>query len=299
MACLATSTAAFAASVFDDTKKDELQERLRQGPGPEAQEVAAATPQGPAPSRWTLNTIRVSIDWLSDYSLSGLGRLLDRLGLGLHSAKVQQFSPDPDYLGKRLRLMRVLGQARRHPGQIEAIFLDEMGYTRWPDPGPDYGGPTPVADRRGASNGLWRLIGGRNARTGQLDYLDAYIVGRAKVIGFYKQLVAAYPDAERLYVIQVNWSIHTHPEVLAALEQWPQVKPVWLPTYAPWLNPIEKVWRWLRQDVPKMHRLADDWEALQARVHDFLDQFADGSERLLQYVGLLGKGRLARMIHGP
>jgi hypothetical protein len=212
---------------------------------------------------------------------------------------VQQFSPDPDYLGKRLRLMRVLGQARRHPGQIEAIFLDEMGYTRWPDPGPDYGGPTPVADRRGANNGLWRLIGGLNARTGQLDYLDAYIVGRAKVIGFYGQLAAAYPKAERLYVIQDNWSIHTHPDVLAALERWPQVVPVWLPTYAPWLNPIEKVWRWLRQDVLSMHRLADDWQALQARVHGFLDQFADGSERLLQYVGLLGKGRLARMIHGP
>src|SRR3954447_565258 len=147
-ACKATSRAASAASVFDDKKKDELQERLRQGPGPEAQQAAAATPQGPPPSRWTLDTIRVSIDWLTDYTVSGLRRLLERLGLGLHSAKVQQFSPDPDYLGKRLRLMRVLGQARRHPGQIEAIFIDEMGYTRWPDPGPDYGGPTPVADRR-------------------------------------------------------------------------------------------------------------------------------------------------------
>src|SRR5437879_4031556 len=155
----------------------------------------------------------------------------------------------PDYAHKRLRLMRVLGQARRHPGQIEAIFLDEMGYSRWPDPGPDYGGPTPVADRRGANNGLWRLIGGLNARTGRLDYLDAYIVGRAKVIQFYGQLVAAYPKAERLYVIQDNWSIHTHADVLEALKQWPQICPVWLPTYAPWLNPIEKVWRWLRQDV--------------------------------------------------
>jgi hypothetical protein len=296
--CKATSRAASAASVFDD-RKDELQERLRHGPGPEAQEAAAATPQGPAPSRWTLQTIRASFDWLADYTLSGLRRLLDRLDLGLHSAKVQQFSPDPDYLSKRLRLMRVPGQARRHPGQVEAVFIDEMGYTRWPDPGPDYGGPTPAADRRGANNGLWRLIGGLNARTGRLDYLGAYVVGRAKVIGFYERLAAAYPDAERLYVIQDDWSIHTHPEVMQALERWPQVKPVWLPTYAPWLNPIEKVWRWLRQDVLKMHRLADDWEALQARVHGFLDQFADGSERLLEYVGLLGQGRLARMIHGP
>jgi hypothetical protein len=290
--------AAFAASVFDD-RKDELQERLRQGPGTEAQALAAPTPQGPTPSRWTLATIRATFDWLAGYTLSGLRRLLDRLDLGLHSARVQQFSPDPEYASKHLRLMRVLGQARRAPGRIEAIFLDEMGYSRWPDPGPDYGGPTPVADRRDANNGLWRLIGGLNARTGRLDYLDAYIVGRAKVIQFYGQLVAAYPKAQRLYVIQDNWSIHTHEDVLEALTRWPQIRPVWLPTYAPWLNPIEKVWRWLRQDVLKLHRQADNWEALQARVHGFLDQFAAGSERLLEYVGLRGRGRLARMIHGP
>jgi transposase len=297
-ACSPTSRAASTASAFDD-RKGELQERLRQGPGAEAQVQTATTPQGPAPSRWTLATIRVTFDWLTDYTLSGLRRLLDRFDLGLHSANVQQFSPAPDYATKHLRLMRVLGQARRHPGQLEAIFLDEMGYTRWPDPGPDYGGPTPVADRRGANNGLWRLIGGLNARTGQLDYLDAYIVGRAKVIQFYQQLVAAYPRAERLSVIQDNWSIHTHPEVLAALRRWPQIRPVWLPTYAPWLNPIEKVWRWLRQDVLKLHRQADNWAALQERVHGFLDQFARGSERLLEYVGLYGQGRLARMINGP
>jgi putative transposase len=47
-------------------------------------------------------------------------------------------------------------------------------------------------------------------------------------------------------VIQDNWNIHTHPEVLTALARYPRIKPVWLPTYAPWLNPIEKLWRWVR-----------------------------------------------------
>jgi hypothetical protein len=32
-----------------------------------------------------------------------------------------------------------------------------------------------------ANNGLWRLIGGLNALTGQVSYLDNYIIGRAKV----------------------------------------------------------------------------------------------------------------------
>ena len=100
-------------------------------------------------------------------------------------------------------------------------------------------------------------------------------------------------------MIQDNWSIHTHPDVLEALQAWPQVEPVWLPTYAPWLNPIEKLWRWLRQDVLRMHRLAEDWRAVRGRVRQFLEQFAHGSQRLLGYVGLLGSGRIAQMIHGP
>ncbi len=94
-ACSPTSRAASTASAFDD-RKGELQERLRQGPGVEAQVQTATTPQGPAPSRWTLATIRVTFDWLTDYTLSGLRRLLDRFDLGLHSANVQQFSPAPD-----------------------------------------------------------------------------------------------------------------------------------------------------------------------------------------------------------
>ena len=71
--------------------------------------------------------------------------------------------------------------------------------------------------------------------------------GRAKVIQFYKQLDAAYPDVERLLVVQDNRSIHTHADVLGALARWPRIEPVWLPTYSPWLNPIEKLWRWLRR----------------------------------------------------
>jgi transposase len=283
----------------DQERQQQLEERLHQGPGEEARQQAAATPQGPPPSRWTLDTIRASFDWLADYTRSGVWRLLDRLGFRLRSARLQQFSPDPEYASKLIDLEMALWEARRYPRSVVAVFLDEMGFSRWPDPAPDWAGKAPVADRRGVNNGLWRLIGGLNALTGQVNYLDAYIVGRAKVTEFYGQLVEAYPRARRLYVIQDNWSIHTHDDVLGALEQWSQVEPVWLPTYAPWLNPIEKLWRWLRQDVLKMHRLAEDWKAVRGRVRVFLEQFAHGSQRLLEYVGLLGSGRLAQMIHGP
>jgi hypothetical protein len=188
----------------------------------------------PAICRWKLEAIRDTFAWLKDYTLSGVWRLLQRHGLRLRSARVQQFSPDPDYAAKVADLEMALWEARRYPRSVVAVFLDQMGFTRWPDPAADWGTEPSVADRRGAKQGLWRLMGALNPFTGQVNYLDNYIVGRAKVIECYGQLVEAYPRARRLYAIQDNWSIHKHEEVIAALKGWPQIEPVWLPTYAPW-----------------------------------------------------------------
>ncbi len=102
---------------------------------------------------------------------------------------------------------------------------------------------------------------------------------------FYAQVRAAYPQAEKIFV-QDNWPTHKVSEVLAALEQH-HLTPLFLPTYASWLNPIEKLWRRLKQDVLHLHRLADDLDTLRRQVQDFLDRFTGGSDPLLRYAGLL------------
>jgi transposase len=285
-------------SVFDRT--DELLERLQHGPGEEARQELAATPDGPPPSRWTLRGIRATFAWLHDYTLSGVWRVLQRAGLRVRAARLRHYSPDAEYGAQVAYLEACLREAATQPDEVVLVFLDEMGYYRWPDAARTWGlaapAAPPTAQAAGPNNQQWRIIGALNALTGQVDYLDGYIVGRAKLITFYQQLARAYPHAQRIYVVQDNWSIHTHPEVLAALDALPQIAPVWLPTYAPWLNPIEKLWRWLREAVLKLHRLADAWAVLRQRVHAFLDQFADGSHDLLRYVGLLGEGKLAQAL---
>jgi transposase len=277
--------------------QEELTELLRAGPGEAARKEVVVRACGPAPSRWTLRTIRASVDWLMDYTLSGVWRVLQTCGLGLHSSCARLFSPDPDYQKKVRGLYRCLRDAARHPETVVALFLDEFGYQRWPEVAPMWGGDTVVAPRAG-NNQQWRTIGALNALTGQVNYLDGYIVGRQQVSQFYARLDRAYPKKVGLiYVIQDNWNIHTHPDVLSALESYPRIRPVWLPTYAPWLNPIEKLWRWLRQDILKMHRWVEDWPHVKQRVRDFLEQFAYGSSALLRYVGLKGKGKLARVLN--
>lgn len=280
-----------------EAMQEELLETLRAGPGDAARREVRVGVGGPAPSRWTLRTIRASVDWLMDYTLSGVWRVLQSCELGLHNSWARLFSPDPEYASKVRRLHRCLRDAVRHPDTVVALFLDEFGSQRWPEVAPTWGGDAAVAQRAGNTH-QWRTIGALNALTGQVPYLDGYIVGRQQVSQFYSRLDRAYPkQVELSYVIQDNWNIHTHPDVLSALEEYPRIHPIWLPTYAPWLNPIEKLWRWLRHDILKMHRWVEDWPQVKQRVRDFLEQFAQGSVALLRYVGLQGKGKLARVLN--
>jgi len=294
-----TNRVGTAGGYFEEVEavREELVEILHAGPGEAARREVAVTKSGPAPSRWTLRTIRASVDWLTAYTVSGVWRVLQACGLGLHTSCARLFSPDPDYSSKVRRLHRCLRDAARHPDSVMAVFLDEFGYQRWPEVAPTWGGEARVAQRAG-NNQQWRTIGALNALTGQVNYLDGYIVGRQQEIQFYGLLDRAYPKrVELIYVIQDNWNIHTHPDVLTAVAAYPRLKPVWLPTYAPWLNPIEKLWRWLRQDILKMHRWVEDWPRVKQRVRDFLEQFAHASLTLLRYVGLKGKGKLATVIN--
>ena len=74
--------------------KDELLERLRQGPGEAARRGVMPSDRGTLPSRWILRSIRASFPRLVDYTLSGLWYFLQGLDLQLRSPKVQMWSPD-------------------------------------------------------------------------------------------------------------------------------------------------------------------------------------------------------------
>jgi len=276
-------------------------ERLHWPPGEEARREVGLEPPSLPPNRWSLRTIRASVAALVDYSLSGVWRLLQRLHLQRRPLCDHLYSPDPDYVAKVARLERCLRAAVRWPQEVVMLFVDEMGYYRWPAVAPDWqvvmpGATAGQVHKAGPTNRQQRLIGALNALSGQVDYLDNYLVGRQQVSAFYRHLEQVYPAARRIYLVQDNWSIHHHADVTATLRQLPRIEPVWLPTYAPWLNPIEKLWHWLRRDVLKAHRLADDWSQLRRQVNTFLDQFAHGSPALLRYVGLVGDGHLAYVL---
>jgi hypothetical protein len=85
-----------------DEHRAEVEDRLRQPPEPSVAENVVASP-ALAPCRYRLAMVRASFDWLADYTLSGVWRLLDRWDIGWKHGYVNYWSPDPHY--RRVRLI--------------------------------------------------------------------------------------------------------------------------------------------------------------------------------------------------
>jgi len=282
-----------------DDRRTDVEERLRQPPDLSCLGSVVTSP-ALAPCRYRLEVVRATFDWMAEYTLSGVWRLLDRLGVGWKHGYINYWSPDPHYRTKVRFIEKCLKIVATDPLHNVAVFVDEMSYHRWPTPAADWyprADGSPRAVQGNCNNTQWRVIGGLNAYTGQVTYRQNYIVGREQVILFHQQLYEQYRQMDNVFVIEDNWNVHTHPEVQAAVAALPSIKMAWLPTYACWLNPIEKLWKWLRQIGLHRHRMSDCWPELKQRVGQFFDQFWDGSDELLRYVGLLGKGRFAKILH--
>ena len=68
-----------------------------------------------------------------------------------------------------------------------------------------------------------------------------------------RQVSATFPQAKCIYLVWDNWPVHEHPVVQTAIAKDTRIKVLPLPTYAPWLNAIEKLWRLVRQETVHAH----------------------------------------------
>lgn len=268
-------------------------------------------------SRWTLTLLLGVCSWLTLQTVGGLSQLLRRLDISLKRGRSYIHSPDPAYDAKWADVERAMALTRGDPEHTVLLFMDEFSFYRQPTVASDYeerGHHQPLARRSTASDRVSRVVGALNLLSGAVHVRRRPKIGVRCLCAFWRQLVASYPLATCIYVVLDNWPVHYHPQVLASLAPqqtpWPfPVSPTWaplvaaaaqrrhtgtlpiqllpLPTYASWLNPIEKLWRRLMVKKLHLHRLADNWTELQQEVDQFLAQYANGSDELLRAVGLL------------
>lgn len=249
---------------------------------------ASPRQRGQERSRWWLAGIGQQLAWLRTASVTTVWRTLRALGVVYKRGRHYVHSPDPAYDAKLAQVADCLALARTQPARFVVLYQDELTYYRRPSLAQTFvprGSDGPRAVQGWRSNRKRRIAATLDGVSGQVITMQAARCGRRELVRFYGKVQAAYPDAERIFIVQDNWPVHFHPEVLATVAA-SRLELVRLPTYAPWTNPIEKLWRWLAQAVLHLHAFADDWVGLQTAVTHWLAQFAQPSPDLLRYVGL-------------
>lgn len=182
-----------------------------------------------------------------------------------------------------------LEHANRYPGSVVAVFEDEASFYRQPSQANLWALKGPRQPRMPWSckkNTLVRVAGALDAVTGALHHLRASKISVPRLIAFYKQLLDAYPEALLIYIIEDNWPVHFHERVLKLLECNPRLQVLRLPTYSPWLNKIERAWRWVRQSLCHAHPFCDDFEAYKAHLEARLAEAAANPALMLRYCSL-------------
>lgn len=172
---------------------------------------------------------------------------------------------------------------------MKLFYFDEASFYRQPTQAwlwHERGRTQPRVRWSHRSNRVVRVAAGLDAVEGGVVHRMASRITVKELCKYYEQLAKAYPDHRLLYVVQDNWPNHYHPEVVKTVERIGRIEVVYLPTYAPSLNPEEKVWRWTKQHLAHAHPFCDDFIEFKRQIAATLDDANQHRPELLRYCGL-------------
>jgi transposase len=172
---------------------------------------------------------------------------------------------------------------------VTVLFTDEVSFYRQPSQAwlwAPLGRAQPRLPYGHRANTLMRIVGVLDAMSAQVRVWDFPRVTADRLARCWKQLGSCYPQARKIYLVTDNWPVHFHPKVQAALATEPRIEVLPLPTYAPWLNNIEKLWRWVKQRVTHAHPWCDDFLLFKQQVLAESQRLSAGSVELKRYCRL-------------
>ena len=197
-------------------------------------------------------------------------------------------SPDPLYVKKR-DMNQAVKLAKEKPEEYVALFEDEATFYRQPSQGWLWsyrGRRQPKMHYSHHSNTRMRVVGFLNGCNRAVHSMDMPKVSARNLAQCIKKVPQLYPDARKIFLIWDNWPVHEHPNVQKVIQTCKRIQIVPLPTYAPWLNAVEKLWRWTKQRVTHAHPWSNDFVVFRQHVRQEFASLSNGSQELLHYVGL-------------
>jgi len=183
---------------------------------------------------------------------------LHTLGYHVRRPVLSIASPDPEYKSKAKKLERYQKQAKN--GELLLYYQDEIdlnllpGIMRcWTQEGVQRKVPTPGQNQKQYGFGAVNYVSGKTVHR---------IEERKNSVGFcafveqFMQTVTQAPDyhGQKIILVVDNFIIHRSRKTQDFLEKYKdQLVLFMLPTYSPWLNLIERLWKHLRRKVTHNH----------------------------------------------
>ena len=129
-------------------------------------------------------------------------------------------------------------------------------------------------------------IGAVNYHSGETVVLVRKRKRRQEIAELLEALLEKHPD-DTIYVTWDNANTHQDDEVEAVVRGAAgRLILLYLPTYSPWLNPIEMLWRYFRREVTHCE-LFENIKALISATDAFFEQCNHHPEKVLSAIGAL------------
>jgi hypothetical protein len=222
-------------------------------------------------------------------STESVRRHLHRLAYRMLRPVLHISSPDPEYGAKAEALEELKTQARR--GEIILLFEDEVDLNLlpgiigcWTRRGEQHKVPTPGQNQKRYG------FGAVNYTSGQLTRHVGERKDSAGFCALVEQVVQTYCPGEfwegpRVVLVLDNYIIHRSKQTLALLARYEdRLRVMALPTYAPHLNLIELLWKYLRRKVTHNH-LFDSIAQLLEAVEAFFRHLDKNLAEVLSVIG--------------
>jgi transposase len=232
-------------------------------------------------------------EYLAEYhdvqlSQSAISKTLRKAGVSWRRAKLTVTSPDPLYTVKRERLQMLKTKAQQGcltsqaaerpapdqpPKRAYLVFFDSTDLHWCPDIGSGYTSQAVQlkVGSPGLNNPWYALFGSLIFPSGEGLY-TLHEHKRHQEVAAHLQLLMERDPEGFWFVVLDNASAHTTPHLEPFWQQYQdRLEPVYLPTYSPNLNLIERLWRFMRRQVTK-NQFYDNLTTLSEIVVNWLEK---------------------------
>jgi putative transposase len=205
-------------------------------------------------TRWSCATLAAELKARRGVTISQekVRRWLHELGYVWKRARPAALDNDPERITKLARIRHIIEHLR---SSEVLFFIDELDIHLLPKIGYEWmlrGTQTEIMTP--GTNQKRYLAGALNYLTGKITHVVAERKNRFLVIDLLCALERQFPAASKIYLIADNYRIHKAKAVEEWLNLHPRFEIVWLPSYCPKANPIERAFGDVHDKCTRNHK---------------------------------------------